>query len=362
MAEQDQDRNLPATPFKLQEARKKGQVAKSQDVNSLMSLAALLFALYAFGMWAVKKQSELSYFVFNSAGNISFEVTHLLQWFSEIAEMTVMVILPFIMAALLLGVATNIFQTGGPLISFFPIKPDIKRINPVEGFKRVISMKTLIEFIKTMIKIVAFGLVGYVCLKALFPIFFGMLSREPSTYPAFIIAAAVKLFSRLIIVILVVAIIDLVFTKWDFAKKMRMSYRDLKDEVKRREGDPDVRSKRKTIQKELLQKIQAMGQVPGADVVVTNPTHFAVAIKYDQQKMNAPQIVAKGTDHIALKIRKIARQNRIPIIENRPLARKLYFLGKVDSPVPEALFQPVAHILAWVFGLRPDLTEGVVRT
>ncbi len=362
MAEQDQDRNLPATPFKLQEARKKGQVAKSQDLNSLMSLAALLFALYCFGMWAVKKQAELSFFVFNSAGNITFEIHHLLHWFSEVAERTIMVILPFILAALLLGVATNIFQTGGPMISFFPIKPDIKRINPVEGFKRVVSMKTVIEFIKTMIKITAFGLVGYFCLKALFPVFFGMLSRDPSSYPAFLLSSAVKLFSRLILVILVVAIIDLIFTKWDFAKKMRMSYRDLKDEVKRREGDPDIRSKRKTIQKELLQKIQAMGQVPGADVVVTNPTHFAVAIKYDQQKMDAPEIVAKGTDHLALKIRKMAKKHKIPIVENKQLARKLYFLGKVDSPVPEALFQPVAHILAWVFGLRPDLTEGVVRT
>lgn len=362
MAEQDQDRSLPATPFKLQEAKKKGQVSKSQDLNSLMSLAALLFALYCFGMWAVQKQSELSFFVFSSAGNISFEIPHLIQFFSEIASRVIMVILPFVMAALLLGVATNLFQTGGPMVSFFPIKPDIKRINPVEGFKRVVSMKTVIEFIKTIIKIVAFGIVGYFCLKALFPIFFGMLSRDPSSYPSFLLASAVKLFSRLIIVILIVAIIDLVFTKWDFAKKMRMSHRDLKDEVKRREGSPDIRSKRKSIQKELLQKIQAMGQVPQADVVVTNPTHFAVAIKYDQQKMNAPEIVAKGTDQIALKIRQIARKHKIPIIENKMLARKLYFLGKVDSAVPEMLFPPVAHILAWVYGLRPDLTEGVVRT
>ncbi len=361
MAEQDQDRNLPATPHKLREARKKGQVAKSQEVNSLVTLSALLLAIYCFGQWAVQKQSELGFFILDSSSRVIFEKSHLISWFTIIAQKAIAVLLPFVMAAMILGVASNLLQMGGPVISFFPLKPDINRINPVEGFKRVFSFKMVIEAIKTIIKISVFGVVGYFCLKALIPMFFSLMGRDPTSYPVFLLEGVTKLLSRLLIVVLIVAIIDLIFTRWDFAKKMKMSFRDLKDEVKKREGDPDIRSKRKLIQKELMQKIQSVAEVPNADVVITNPTHFAVALKYDSENMNAPEIIAKGAGQIALRMREIARENNVKIVENKPLARKLFFSGEIDMPVPEALFSSVAHILAWVYGLRPDLTEGVAR-
>lgn len=359
MAEQDQDRNLPATPYKLKEARKKGQVAKSQELNHLITLTALLLALSFFGKWSVLEQSKLSFFVLNNINEVIFDRGHMVNWFLVISTKLLVVIAPFVIIAMILGVVGNIAQTGGPMISFFPIKPDLKRINPVEGFKRFFSIKILIEAVKTVIKVTVFGIVGYYCVKGLIPAFFSLLGKDPIAYPELLLDVVIGLLSRLLIVVLIVAIIDLLFVRWDFAKKMRMSFRDLKDEVKKREGDPDIRSKRKSIQKEHMQKVRSVSAVPEADVVITNPTHFAIALKYDTATMEAPEITAKGSGALAKRMKAVARDSGVRIIENKPLARKLFFTGDLNAPVPESVFPQVAHILAWVYGLRPDLKEGV---
>lgn len=358
MAEQDQNRNLPATPFKLKEAKKRGQVAKSQEVTSFIALFSLLIAIYAFGMGAVKKQASLSHFIFDSAHRIRFEIDPLIAWFAQIAEQLFMIILPFVLLAMLLGVLANLIQTG-PIFSVFPIKPDPKRLNPIEGFKKIFSIRIVIELIKSVLKIGAFMLVGYAVIIGLIPVLFQLMGRDPVSYPSFLIGEITALLFKLIIIVLIAAIIDLIYVRRDFAKKMMMSYRDMKDEVKRREGDPDIRSKRKSIQRELLKKTQAVGRVPEADVIVTNPTHLAVALKYTRGEMDAPEIIAKGAGELALNMRKVARKNNVPIVENKPLARKLYLLGSIDQAIPDICFPAVANILAWVYGLRSDLREGV---
>lgn len=357
-SEQEQDRSEPATPFKLREARKRGQVSKSLEINSLLMLSAALLVLYALGERMVKGQLRLSSELIGHAHTVEFNVSSAMGLFEFVVRALGGILLPFVLCIVIMAILANLFQTG-PIFSFFPIKPDIQRLNPVAGFKRVFSKKLLFEAVKTVLKILIFGFVIYSAFCALLPYITAMIDTDPHAYPAVLLTQGKGLVYKLLLVILLIALADLLYSRYDYARQMRMSRRELKEEVKRREGDPQVRARIRQLQKEAVRRAGAVQRVPEADVLITNPTRLAVALKYDRSVMASPEVIAKGANDLAAKMRKVALQHGIPIVEKRSLAKELFRRSAIGEGVPESLFPTVAKILAWIYCQRQ---QGLQRT
>jgi flagellar biosynthetic protein FlhB len=353
MAEQEQNRSEPASPFKLREAQKRGSVAKSLELNSFLLLSGFVGVLFFAGWHMVQRQLTVDQAILAQAHLVSYEWSSLFRWFSALTFNTLLTIAPFLLMLLIVGPVANIMQTG-PIFSFYPLKPDWDRINPATGFKRLFSVKLLFEAIKTLVKLVLFGLVLYFFVKQLIVPLLGYMHVDPRRYPHMLLDLAVSLIFKIILVLAVIALFDLAYTRWDFLNKMKMSRRELREEVKRREGDPRVRSKIRELQKETLKRSKALRRLPEADVLITNPTHLAVAIRYERTSMLAPEVVAKGAGELASKMRLIARRHGIPIVEDRALARKLFRTVDIEQAIPESLYEPVARILIRLLPARPN--------
>lgn len=340
MAEQDQDRSEPATPFKLEEARKKGTIAKSIDVTSFVVVSVILIAVMAFGLWVKAGMLALA----RRAFEVSAVPGGTLSATAELLRTGFFLLSPLLAVAVLAAVLGNIVQAR-PTFTTFPLKPDFSRLNPAQGFKRLFSMRVLFEALKSVIKLLLFVALGWIVIKAMahrageLPVV-GMPSLA-----AFLQSEIQTLFFALMLALLLIAAFDFRFTLWEFAKKMRMSRRELKDEFKRREGDPLIRSKRREHQKALRQKLGSVQRVKDADVVVTNPQHLAVALKYDGASMHAPQVLCKGADEVAARIRDEAYRHGVPVVQNVRLARFLFRKVGIDAYVPEETYPAVAAVL-----------------
>lgn len=341
---QEHDRSEAATPFKLREAQRRGQVAKSLELNSLLILLAALGALYLFGETFTNGILRVSERWFTSAHLLQFDGHTPVQWFEEIVRTLVALFWPFLAGLIAVAVLANLVQTG-PIFSFFPLKPDVRRLNPVQGFKRLFSKKLLFESFKSILKLLLFGVVLYYTMVGILPKLVGLMDVHPDNYAAILLAESGEIMFKLVMAVLVVALLDIAFVRWDFAKQMRMSRRELKEEVKRREGDPLIRAKLRALQKEAVKRTHSLGRVPDADILITNPTHLAVALKYDRGSMVAPLIIAKGAGELALHMRARAREHGIPVVENKGLARKLFGSTGIDEPIPEELYPAVAQVL-----------------
>lgn len=344
MAEQEQNRSEPASPFKLQEAKKRGSVAKSLELNSLLLLSGFVGVLFFAGWNMAQRQLMLDQAILAYAHRVSFEGSGLFHWFGSVTFSTLLTIAPFLLMLLIVGPVVNIMQTG-PILSFFPLKPDWDRINPAAGIKRLFSFRLLFEGIKTIIKLTLFGLVLYFFVRDMIVPLLGYMHVNPKHYANLLLELSVSLIFKIILVLAVIALFDVAFTRWDFLNKMKMSRREQTEEVKRREGDPRVRSKIRELQKETLKRSKALRRLPEADVLITNPTHLAVAIKYEPASMLAPEVLAKGSGELAAKMRLIARRHGVPIVENKILAKKLFTAVDIENPIPESLYEPVAQIL-----------------
>jgi flagellar biosynthesis protein FlhB len=360
MAEQDQDQDKTeeATPFKLQEARKRGQVAKSQEVNSFIVLTAALGMAYIAGEKMIAGQLKLDRALLSSAHQFPLEPAAIVVWMKDLISDMFDIYWPLIILIMVVGILANLFQTG-PVFSFFPLKPDIKRINPVEGFKRLFSMKIVFEAFKSVLKLLLFGAVVYFAVIALMPTMLTLVGVNPDHYVNFLLDSARGLVFKLLLMLLLVAAADLAYSRRDYAKKLRMSRRELKDEVKRREGDPRVRAKRRELQKEAVKRAGSLSKVPDADVLITNPTHLAIALKYQRSTMISPQVIAKGAGGLAVQMKHIAQEHRVPVVENKPLARQLFKSVDIEHAIPEDLYPAVAKILVWVYALREQRQMAV---
>ena len=358
MAEQEQNRNEPATPFKLREAQKRGSVAKSQELNSFLILGGFLGVLFMLGWRTTQRQLALGQALMGNAGNLSFDLTNIQQWLGSITFETISLLMPLFIMLLVVGPLANLIQTG-PVFSFFPLKPDWDRINPASGLKRLFSMRLVFESIKTIVKLILFGLVLYLTVQALLKPLLGMMQVDPVNYAHFSLDLAVGLLFKIVLMLAVIALFDLAFTRWDFLNKMKMSRRELGEEVKRREGDPRVKSKLRELQREALKRSKALKKLPEADVLITNPTHLAIALKYERGAMVAPEVIAKGAGELALKMRQVAHQHGIPVLENKPLAQRLFRKVGIEEPIPEDLYEEVARVFVRLFAQRSVRTEGM---
>lgn len=351
MAEQDQDKTENATPFKLKEAKKRGQVPKSLELNSWFVLASFLLVLFISGNKMIMEFSHIFSTVFAQSTSVSYSPDAFVLWVGKVFYSVVIVLLPIIITIMTVSILMNFFQTG-PVFSFYPLKPDIKKINPVTGFKRIFSKRTIYETIKNIIKLILFGFLVYYFILDLMPSLMGFMLSDSSVYPFIILGYIEDLLMQLVALLLLIALIDLVQSRRQFSEKMKMSTREVKDEVKRREGDPQVRAKIKELQRESSKRSQSAGRVPEADVLITNPTHKAIAIKYDRETMESPQVIAKGAGDLALKMRKIARKHNVNIIENKPLARALFKNVSLNDEIPGLYFAEIARILVKIYSDR----------
>lgn len=336
-----------ATPKKKQDARKKGQVAKSQDVNTAVVLLAVFLFLMFFGKTMTERmigvlRHALQNYMFMDLTEKNIEMI-LIEILAELA----IFLGPVMMVALVAGVAANYAQIGF-MFSTEAIQMKLEKINPISGFKRIFSMRAIVELIKSILKISFIGLIAFSVLWSRMDEV--LLLTSKSIWAALATIAGLTLQMGLFAsgALLFLSLMDYLYQKYDFEKSIRMSKQDLKDEYKNIEGDPLIKSKIKQRQREMAMR-RMMQEVPKADVVITNPTHFAIALKYDDQKSDAPIVVAKGVDFVAQKIKLIAKENEIVTVENRPLARALYSQTEIGDAIPEEFFKAVAEILAFVY-------------
>jgi flagellar biosynthesis protein FlhB len=346
MAEQEQNRSEAATPFKLREAKKRGSVAKSMDLNSVFVIAAFLVCLQLWAWSATKRQASLSALLFQQASAFGFSPAQAWAWLSTALIGTVLLLVPFFAAVMVAGVLASLVQHG-PVFSVHPIKPDFNRLNPAQGFKRIFSRRALFDLGKNLVKLAVFGWVLYLGIVQLLPALVGLLSVDARAHAPQVIDAIASLTFKLLLAMLAVALVDVIFTRWEYGHKLRMSRREITQEIKQREGDPKIKARIRELQNELRKKTGALKNLPDADVLITNPTHLGVALMYRHGQMAAPAVVAKGSGELVDKMKTVARRHGVTIVEHRRLARALYELELHDA-VPEAHYAEVARILVWV--------------
>ena len=351
MAEQEQNRSEAATPYKIEEAKNRGSVAKSMEVNSLMSILALLAVLYIWGWPMAEKQLRLSQRLLGDANQVNFELSHFMTWLNGALVETFYILAPLFALLAIIGILANVTQTG-PIFTLFPLKPDFDRINPVSGLKRLFSLRLLVEAVKSVIKLALFGSVLYFTIKHLLPDLMKLMHVSPVGYGRIVLMQVASIIFKLACVIAFIALLDFMYTRWDYGNKLKMSRREVKEEIKRRDGDPRVRARIRELQRETLKRSKALGRVKDADVLITNPVHLAVAVKYVRGEMQAPTVLAKGAGELAGLMKGIARKHAIPVVENRKLARALFRQVDFDGAVPEKLYPDVARLLVWIYALR----------
>jgi len=339
-----------ATPKKRQDERKKGKVAKSQDVNTAILLLFTFIILSVFGPMMKDSMTTLYRHAFTEFihWDLTEQSTH--QIFLGAAIEVVKMLAPIVIIVIIAGFASNLMQIGF-LFTTESLKFDLKKIDPIQGAKRIFSIRAIVELLKSLFKIVFIATVTFTIIwiykddmmMTAFKDVNGSLHFFGKTTMIMGISATIAL--------LFLSVFDYMYQRYDYEKNMRMSKQDIKDEHKNIEGDPLIKSKIKEKQRQIATS-RMMSEVPSADVVITNPTHYAIAIKYDENKASAPYIVAKGMDNIALKIKEIAKKHDVVTVENRQLARSLYSEIEIGDQIPEHFYQAIAEILAYVYRLN----------
>lgn len=336
-----------ATPKKKQESRKKGSVAKSQDINTAVNLIALFGVLIMTGSFMYQKISGLTkeYLQQKIFERLTEENVQVIVF--EVLKMMGLTLAPVLATAVVAGVLVNVMQVGF-MFSTETIQFKLDKLDPIKGAKRIFSMRAIVELVKSTLKI---SIVGFVAFTVLWNRMDEMmvLAHVPVGDALVLLAdITVQIGLYAAIALFFISILDYMYQKYDFEKNIRMSKQDIKDEYKNSEGDPLIKSKIKQKQRQMAMQ-RMMQEVPNADVVITNPTHYAIALQYDEHKSDAPFVVAKGVDFVAQKIKYVAKENEVVMVENRPLARALYDQTEVGQAIPEEFFKAIAELLAFVY-------------
>jgi len=342
-----------ATAKKKRDAKKKGQVSKSKELNSLAGLITIIVILISMGSKIIYSLEEFLVASVNGSQLIDLTVTNASKviggGLARVLYTVSIVLIPIVVV----GVGVNIAQVGF-IFSGEPIKFDIKKINPIAGFKRIFSKKTLFEFVKNITKLalITYIVFSYFNGKKDELIITGMINHADAlTYMGNIV---IGLLFRIAFVFVIIGVMDFAFEKYSFKKQQKMSKQEIKEEYKEMEGDPHIKSRRRQKQKQISYN-RMMTEIPEASVVITNPTHFAVAIRYDEDRDEVPIVVAKGVDFLAQKIKEVAKENGVEIVENKPLARTLYKEVEIDQHIPVELYQVMAEILSVVYNKKKGI-------
>lgn len=356
MAESGQERTEQATPKRLQEARKKGQVPRSSELSMAAVCVSAAAAIYSLGGTAVGQFVELMRDSLSLSPARAMSENAIWPAMSNAGARALWIVLPFLAATFVAALAAPV-TIGGWNFSPTALVPKFTRLNPATGFGRIFSSRGAMELGKGLAKVFVVGVIAWVLLRALTPQLMGLTSEPLGA--AIGHAGALISWSLLVLVcgLVLIAGFDVPFQLWQHAKDLRMTRQEVREEFKESEGSPETRGRIREAQRALARG-RMMQEVPTADVVVTNPTHFAVALRYDEKRMRAPIVVAKGTDLLAARIREVAAENGVPVIEAPPLARALHRSVDLGREVPAALYVAVAQVLTYVFQLRAAQERG----
>ena len=346
----DQEKTEQATPKRLQEMREKGQVAKSREVPSAAILIASLLIFYFLGSAMIKDIMELMEWSFAKTARFELQSGNFNWMLLELFRKGLKIVTPLFVALMAVGLLSNIAQVGF-LFSTKAIAPKFSKLDPLKGFGRMVSKQALVELIKSLFKVAVVGCVTYFTVKDELDQIIPLMDKEIWSIMTYIGSVCFKILLRTCWVLIVLAVIDYVFQKWDYMQEAKMTKQEVKDEFKQREGDPLIKSRVRQAQREMAKR-RMMESVPNADVVITNPTHLAIALEYNTQNMSAPQLTAKGSRLMAERIKAIAQENNIPIVENKPLARALFKGVEIGQEIPTVFYKAVAEILSYVYQLK----------
>ncbi len=355
MADQDQDKSQKtedATPKRLEEALKKGQVAKSQEINHFFMLVAVTFVILFFSNSFLKNIGEIIIPFLESPHNIASDPGNLLRVSKEVGIKLVAVISIPIVFFVLAAILGNFIQHK-PVFTSEQIKPKLNKISLIAGAKRLFSPRSLVEFSKSLAKLF---IIGGVIILVVLPerkILSQMMTVESSELFNIIKFSTLKIFLSVVIIMFFLAIADFSFQKYEHLKNLKMSKQDIKDENKQSEGDPQVKARIRSLRAERSRQ-RMISSVPNADVIITNPTHYAVALEYEGSSMEAPKLLAKGKNKIAEKIKEIANENNIPIVENPPLARGIFSTVEIGQEVPPEHYKAVAEVIGYVMKVKGE--------
>lgn len=344
------DKTEQATPRKKDEAKKKGQVAKSKEVGLSFTLLASTMVLMTFGAYANDNFKQILRLFLTSYLHMTLSYSNITSLAILVVFRTLAIFLPIVLPIMIMGVGANYLQTGF-IHTTETIKPQLSKINPLSGLKKMFSIRSLVEMFKDIAIVSIVGYEGYKFIRNnyIYILTFGGFSLD-NVLPAFS-KLIIAIFFKITLIMIVISLMDFIFQKRQYNKELKMTKHEVKEEMKQDEGDPQIKGKIRQKQREMASR-RMMQQVPNATVVVTNPTHIAVALKYEEGKSEAPILVAKGSESVALKIKEIAKDNDVPIIENKPLARLIYSEIEIDQEIPNEMYQAVAEILALVFKLK----------
>lgn len=339
-----------ATPKKRRDARKKGQVLKSTEVNSAVVLILALLLLKFTLPYMIYSLENYIVNLWQNPFAFQFSLANVIALLTGLIYLMVRISLPILIMVMIAGLAANYMQVGF-LFSPEAIQIKLSKINPLNGLKRIFSKRTLVELFKSIFKIVIVAYIAYSTVKPKIMTFPYFMDMQLKSILALLGNILFSITWKVIIFLIILAVVDYVYQKYEYENQLKMSKQEVKDEYKNIEGDPFIKGKIKEKQRQMALN-RMMQEVPKADVIITNPIHFAVAIKYDDKTMIAPTVIAKGKDLIAQKIKEIAKKEDIVIVENKPLARTIYFSVEINEQIPEDLFQAVAEVLAFVYRLK----------
>jgi len=351
------DKTEEPTEKKISDTRKKGSVARSQELSMAIQLLALFLSLRVFGNFAIERMlgiyrwslgSVISDYIKSERRIPTVASVHGLM--SDVYQQMLLIMLPF----MLVGFFSGLFGTGLQFkfkVSTEPLKPSLSKFNPINGFKRMFSVQALMNLLVSIAKIVIIFFVAYSDIKSHENELFILYELDLTQAVALIVDLVIDIGIRISVIYLVVGFLDYFIQRIRFKNNIKMTKQEVRDEYKDEEGDPEIKGRQKQKMREVSQR-RMMQQVPKADVVITNPTHIAVAIKYDADQAEAPVVVAKGEDFVAEKIKETARENNVEIVENKPLARALYTTVDINAQIPPELYQAVAEVLAVIYNKK----------
>ena len=341
------EKSLPASEQKKSRAREEGNVAKSQDLTSAASLAVALLAMFLLGGTIFKLLIEAGEYFFGQADTLTTKDQTIQILAAQSLYYVGLATVPFMLVMALTGIIINVAQVG-PLASSKALQPKLDRISPIKGLQRLFSLRSLVELAKSLSKLFLIGGVVWLYLQQQVPQLVALMGLDPLTLLTPVSWLVMGVWWRVVLVMLIIGIVDFAYQRWQHEQDLKMTQEEAKKEAKEMEGDPHIKRRVRQLQRQMATQ-RMMADVPEADVVVTNPTHYAIALRYDPENMNAPTVVAKGMRLVAQRIRELAEESDVPIVQKPALARELYRTVEVGDAVPESLFTVVAEVLSFVY-------------
>lgn len=353
MADDDQDQEQKTeapTQKRLEEAHRKGNVAFSRELASFLTLCVLALTVAWFAPYMLKHTKLLLLPFLADADAFSVDAAGAGRSLSHAAFMGLFIIAAPLVGCIVAALAASWLQNGF-MFTNEPLMPKLDRISPLAGFKRLFSLRSVVEFLKGLIKISIVGAVAFIAVYPELPQLQRLPGSSIESMLAFLATLALRMIIGITIAMFFIAIFDFMYQRWQYLKSLRMTRQEVRDEYKQSEGDPMVKQRLRSLRQERARR-RMMAAVPTADVVITNPTHFSVALTYETETMKAPTVVAKGQDLIALRIREIAKENNVPVVENPPLARALYDSADLGEEIPLQYYEAVAKVISYVYQLK----------